>query len=186
MDNFGVCKRKEDADEWLAENECFWIYHYIHNTMKYEDQVYCCDHSSKNRPGISNAKQIFESVMENISLHYRDNGLSSPVKESINAKDEPSRVMTARMQKKQIPVDEDQSFVVAFRHTVIIVQENGKAKAVSKFIVMELLNYQMDEVCKHSLRLMELESLIDPLPQSLEGRRKRGRKRKVGHALERT
>uniref|UniRef100_A0A915ESN5 Transposase n=1 Tax=Ditylenchus dipsaci TaxID=166011 RepID=A0A915ESN5_9BILA len=66
-----VCKCKEVADEWSAENECFWIYHYSHNTMKYADQVYCCDHSSKNVRGISNARQICESVMENIPLHYR-------------------------------------------------------------------------------------------------------------------
>uniref|UniRef100_A0A915E1D5 Uncharacterized protein n=1 Tax=Ditylenchus dipsaci TaxID=166011 RepID=A0A915E1D5_9BILA len=112
------------------------------------------------------------------SQSLRDNGLSSPVKESINAKDKPSRGMTARMiqqklqlptikqiqnrksynaqkngfsntlsledlqkyydEKKQIPVDEDQSFVVAFRHTVIIVLENGEAKAVSKFIMVIL------------------------------------------------
>uniref|UniRef100_A0A915EMJ0 Uncharacterized protein n=1 Tax=Ditylenchus dipsaci TaxID=166011 RepID=A0A915EMJ0_9BILA len=119
MDNFGVCKCKEDADEWLAENECFWIYHYIHNTMKYEDQVYCCDHSSKNRPVHSQCKAnmrirygkdlsalsvaFIQTTGEHDYKSLRDNGLSSPVKESINAKDEPSRVMTARMQKKQIP-----------------------------------------------------------------------------------
>uniref|UniRef100_A0A915D5H5 Homeobox domain-containing protein n=1 Tax=Ditylenchus dipsaci TaxID=166011 RepID=A0A915D5H5_9BILA len=32
--------------------------------------------------------------------------------------------------------DEDQSFVVAFRHTVFIVQENEEARAVSKFIMV--------------------------------------------------
>lgn len=41
-----------------------------------------------------------------------------------------------------------------------------------------------DVVCKHVLMLMESEKLIDPLPQPLEGRQKRGRKRKVGRALE--
>uniref|UniRef100_A0A915DJ37 Uncharacterized protein n=1 Tax=Ditylenchus dipsaci TaxID=166011 RepID=A0A915DJ37_9BILA len=55
-----VCKYKEDADEWLAETNAFGF-----------NQVYCCDHSSKNRPGISNARQICESVIEKISLHYR-------------------------------------------------------------------------------------------------------------------
>uniref|UniRef100_A0A915D5Y8 Uncharacterized protein n=1 Tax=Ditylenchus dipsaci TaxID=166011 RepID=A0A915D5Y8_9BILA len=64
MDNFGVCKYKEDADEWLAENECFWIYHYSHNIMKYADQVYCCDHSSKNRPGHFQCKA-------NMRIRYR-------------------------------------------------------------------------------------------------------------------
>uniref|UniRef100_A0A915DW58 Uncharacterized protein n=1 Tax=Ditylenchus dipsaci TaxID=166011 RepID=A0A915DW58_9BILA len=106
----------------------------------------------------------------------KDNGLSSPIKNSINEKDEPCRGMTARMiqqklqlptikqihnqkaynakkrgfsdtlsledlQKyyddhKEIPADEDQSFVVAFRHTVFIVQENEEARAVSKFIMV--------------------------------------------------
>ena len=42
-----------------------------------------------------------------------------------------------------------------------------------------------DKVCKHSVMLMEKEHLIDSLPQPLEGRQKRGRKRKVGSALER-
>lgn len=42
-----------------------------------------------------------------------------------------------------------------------------------------------DAVCKHCLLLMESEKLIDPLSQTLEGRQKRGRKKKVGHALER-
>uniref|UniRef100_A0A915E206 Uncharacterized protein n=1 Tax=Ditylenchus dipsaci TaxID=166011 RepID=A0A915E206_9BILA len=40
----------------------------------------------------------------------------------------------------------------------------------------------MDVVCKHSLMLMEAEKLIDPLPQPLEGRQKRGKKRKIGRA----
>uniref|UniRef100_A0A915ENU5 SWIM-type domain-containing protein n=1 Tax=Ditylenchus dipsaci TaxID=166011 RepID=A0A915ENU5_9BILA len=42
-----------------------------------------------------------------------------------------------------------------------------------------------DGLCEHSLLLMEIERLIDPLPRPLEPRRKRGLRKKVGWALER-
>uniref|UniRef100_A0A915CNC0 SWIM-type domain-containing protein n=1 Tax=Ditylenchus dipsaci TaxID=166011 RepID=A0A915CNC0_9BILA len=42
-----------------------------------------------------------------------------------------------------------------------------------------------DELCKHSLLQMETEEMMSPLPRPLEPRKKRGREKRIGRALER-
>uniref|UniRef100_A0A915EHA2 SWIM-type domain-containing protein n=1 Tax=Ditylenchus dipsaci TaxID=166011 RepID=A0A915EHA2_9BILA len=41
-----------------------------------------------------------------------------------------------------------------------------------------------DDMCKHTLLLMETEQMIYPLLQPLEPRKKRGRRKKIGRAFE--
>uniref|UniRef100_A0A915EG76 Uncharacterized protein n=1 Tax=Ditylenchus dipsaci TaxID=166011 RepID=A0A915EG76_9BILA len=115
-----VCKSKEDADQWLTENKELWIYHYSSETFKYANQIFYCDHSKKNRPGnfqceanmrIRYGKDLSApslALIQTTGVHdhksLKDNGLSSPIKNSINEKDEPCRGMTARMIEQKLQV----------------------------------------------------------------------------------
>uniref|UniRef100_A0A915DWM3 Uncharacterized protein n=1 Tax=Ditylenchus dipsaci TaxID=166011 RepID=A0A915DWM3_9BILA len=110
-----VCKSKEDADQWLTENKELWIYHYSSETFKYANQIFYCDHPKKNRPGnllrIRYGKDLSApslALIQTTGVHdhksLKDNGLSSPIKNSINKKDEPCRGMAARMIQQKLQV----------------------------------------------------------------------------------
>uniref|UniRef100_A0A915CRU7 PH domain-containing protein n=1 Tax=Ditylenchus dipsaci TaxID=166011 RepID=A0A915CRU7_9BILA len=107
-----VCKSKEDADQWLTETKSFG---YICQPIFY------CDHSKKNRPGnfqceanmrIRYGKDLSApslALIQTTGVHdhksLKDNGLSSPIKNSINEKDEPCRGMTARMIQQKLQTE---------------------------------------------------------------------------------
>uniref|UniRef100_A0A915CRX0 Uncharacterized protein n=1 Tax=Ditylenchus dipsaci TaxID=166011 RepID=A0A915CRX0_9BILA len=98
-----------------------WIYHYSSETFKYANQIFYCDHSKKNRPGnfqceanmrIRYGKDLSApslALIQTTGVHdhksLKDNGLSSPIKNSINEKDEPCRGMTARMIQQKLQTE---------------------------------------------------------------------------------
>uniref|UniRef100_A0A915DFS6 Uncharacterized protein n=1 Tax=Ditylenchus dipsaci TaxID=166011 RepID=A0A915DFS6_9BILA len=109
------CTSKEDLDQWMVENKDSWSYKSNSRNIskKFADEIHRCDHSKRNRPGYFNcivgmrvryvkdlntsSKALIQTSGENWHKRFKDTSLSSPLKESIEEKDDPFEGMTASL-----------------------------------------------------------------------------------------
>lgn len=88
------------------------------DSVKFADEVFYCDHSSKNRPGKYNCKAhmrirhtkdlsgvYIQLAGEHDHTMLKDDGLSSPVKRKLEQLDEPGGGKSAKVMQRTLQVN---------------------------------------------------------------------------------
>jgi hypothetical protein len=110
------CHTKEELDTWLADNPN-WRSYTTQDGLKEATDVYSCKYSSRNREGKFDCKAkmrirypknsspaLIQMTGEHEHTRLKDDGLSTPVKQRIQAHDEPHSGRTAGQIQRALEV----------------------------------------------------------------------------------